>query len=520
MSGIHELPTAVVYHEETKYSEEELRRRPRELDWSREPSPYKEIVSDRRTSLVPWLPFKRNPFTGEELPDPARLDGPRPGLPEISRLLFFTYGVTAMLETPLGRRGLRAAPSAGALYPAELYVATRGVAGLSDGVHDYCAKDHSLVTLWDGDFWAEFSRCAYGHEAVEKSRVLVLLTGVFERSAWRYEERAYRRILLDSGHALGNLECYAPREGLLVYPVSGFCDDALNALLFLDPEEEGVLMVCAIATPDDLEGVRVRASSVYPSRVVPTPARTPREGLLRRLHRASGIPAGEVFREGRTPDAAALEAPHAGKPAIALRSEPLEFHVEAVIARRRSTRAFSGAELSTRKLADILGFAYELATPREGEADRGLPRVFDPSLIETYVVVHDVTDVPAGVYYYAPQSQELRLVKKGSFRDRIRHFCLGQALGGDAAAVVVHVSNLVEALAKYGERAYRYLHLDAGLLGQRMNLAALAVDAGASGIGGFYDDEFNALLGLRGDHVVVYVTCLGVPAGGRDGEEG
>ena len=93
---------------------------------------------------------------------------------------------------------------------------------------------------------------------------------MFFRSSWRYEERAYRRILLDTGHALGNLECYAPNEHLLVYPVSGFCDAAVNSVLFLDPKDEGVLMVCALARRRDMEGVTVRKSSVYPSGIVAT----------------------------------------------------------------------------------------------------------------------------------------------------------------------------------------------------------------------------------------------------------
>ena len=94
---------------------------------------------------------------------------------------------------------LRAAPSAGALYPAEIYVATRGIEGIADGVHDYQVRDHSLVTLWDGDFWSEFQRYSYGHEAIERSNLLVIFSAVFYRSSWRYEERAYRRILLDTG---------------------------------------------------------------------------------------------------------------------------------------------------------------------------------------------------------------------------------------------------------------------------------------------------------------------------------
>ena len=124
-----------------------------------------------------------------------------------------------------------------------------------------------------------------------------------------------------------------------------------------------------------------------------------------------------------------------------------------------------------------------------------------------------VEGLDAGVYYYAPRSHALRCVRKGQFRDQSHHFCLGQELGLSASAVVVHVSDLRRALDKYGERAYRYLHLDAGHLGQRMNLSALALGAGASGIGGFFDDEVNALLGVDPERIIVYVTCLGRPAG-------
>jgi SagB-type dehydrogenase family enzyme len=507
-----ELPTAVVYHELTKYSEQELMQNPRQLDWSAKPSVYKDLVSDRKVDLAGFLPFARNPFTGATLkPTPSRAGDPI-GLAQISRLLYFTYGITAVMKSQQESHALRAAPSAGALYPAEIYVATRGIEGIADGVHDYQVRDHSLVTLWDGDFWSEFQRYSYGHEAIERSHLLVIFSAVFLRSSWRYEERAYRRILLDTGHALGNLECYAPHEHLLVYPVSGFCDAALNSVLFLDPKDEGILMVCAIARVEDLEGAVVRKSSVYPSGIVATPLRTPREGLLQRLHEASSIPGTEVFAEGKVPDDAPLEALHRDKPTVPLPPQPFELPVPETILIRRSTRAFSGDALTTKQLATILAFSYEVAVPDDEAGDVGTPRVFDPSLIETYVVVQAVEGVEPGIYYYAPRSRVLRLVRKGQFRDQSHHFCLGQELGLSASAVVVHVSDLPRALAKYGERAYRYLHLDAGHLGQRMNLSALALGAGASGIGGFFDDEVNALLGLEPERIVVYITCLGKPA--------
>jgi SagB-type dehydrogenase family enzyme len=512
MATDRELPTATVYHELTKYSEQELMQNPRQIDWSTKPSVYKDLVSDRKVDLAPFLPFARNPFTGAPIKATPVKPGDPVGLPQLSRVLYFTYGITAVVKSQQESHALRAAPSAGALYPAEIYVATRGIEGIADGVHDYQVRDHSLVTLWDGDFWSEFQRYSYGHEAIEKSHVLVIFSAVFYRSSWRYEERAYRRILLDTGHALGNLECYAPHEYLLVYPISGFCDAALNSILFLDPKDEGILMVCALVREGDLDGVTVRKSSVYPSGVVATPVRTPREGLLQRLHEASSIPGTEVFVEGRMPDDAPLEALHREKPSVALPGTAFDPPIPETILVRRSTRAFSGDALTAQQLGNVLAYSYEVAIPDGSAGDRGLPSVFDPSLIETYVVVQAIEGVDPGVYYYAPRSRTLRRVRSGQFRDQSHHFCLGQELGLSAAAVVVHVSDLPRALEKYGERAYRYLHLDAGHLGQRMNLSALALGAGASGIGGFFDDEVNALLGIDRDRIVVYVTCLGKPA--------
>ena len=76
------------------------------------------------------------------------LDAPRLGC-----LLYHTYGVTLVREFPGMSMHYRAAPSAGGLYPSELYVATRSVPGVPDGIHAYHARDHTLIACWDGDFW-------------------------------------------------------------------------------------------------------------------------------------------------------------------------------------------------------------------------------------------------------------------------------------------------------------------------------------------------------------------------------
>ena len=93
----------------------------------------------------------------------------------------------------------------------------------------------------------------------------------------------------------------------------------------------------------------------------------------------------------------------------------------------------------------------------------------------------------------------------------MHYLCLGQNLGRDAGALIFHTADLGQAVARYGDRAYRYLHLDAGHLGQRLNLAAIQLGLGVSGIAGFFDDQVNEVLGIPDDEAVLYITTLGVP---------
>jgi SagB-type dehydrogenase family enzyme len=77
--------------------------------------------------------------------------------------------------------------------------------------------------------------------------------------------------------------------------------------------------------------------------------------------------------------------------------------------------------------------------------------------------------------------------------------------------VLFHTADLKTAIDTYGDRVYRYLHMDAGHLGQRLNLAAVRLGLGVSGIGGFFDDQVNEVLGIPEDEAVIYITTLGQP---------
>jgi SagB-type dehydrogenase family enzyme len=502
-----------IFHEETKYVAGHMDKFNIAPRWRETPSPFKRYHAGGSVDLVGYLPFDRHPFTGGPLP-PAPAPAGEPGVAEISRLLYFTNGITAILPFPDGTRHFfRAAPSAGALYPTETYVAVREVPGLADGVYSYLVRDHALVPVWEGDPWDRLARYTGYNPAVEASRVVLLFSAVWERSRWRYLERAYRRMLLDTGHVLGNAVCLGPTLGFGAFPVGGFVDRPLNELLLLDEADEALLAVLALPRLDAIDVSRVRGATAWASPASNGASLAPDADLSAALHGASCIPA-PPERPEAVPDPAVLEAAHAdAEDVIALDHEWITWDggIETAVLARRSARRYRPAALTLEQLGALLSFAYQPAVPM-GSGDNALRQVFDPSLLHTYVLVNDVTSLEPGLYYYVPTRHELRLVRPGALRDEAHHICLDQDLGRDAAALVIHTADLGAALARHGDRGYRYLHLDAGHIGQRLNLGAIGLDLGASGIGGFYDNDVTGLIGAADQDLVAYITTLGVPA--------
>ena len=89
--------------------------------------------------------------------------------------------------------------------------------------------------------------------------------------------------------------------------------------------------------------------------------------------------------------------------------------------------------------------------------------------------------------------------------------CLGQALANECAFALVHTADLASLTGTYGDRGYRYACMDAGQIGERINLWAVHAGLGSSGIGGYYDDQANELLDIPLTHGILYITLAGVP---------
>lgn len=508
------------YHEETKYTPEKIASSTRQLDWEKKPALWKDYVGREQIELSKHLGLGGPTLEDalESLPLPP-LAGERPGLLHLARLLFFTNGVTRVVPQPGGEPFLmRASPSAGGLYPTEVYLVARegAVDGLPGGAWNFDNRDLSLARASAGaDAFAAIAGATDVGGLLARAHALVVLTGIFERSAWRYEERAYRRILLDTGHLLGNLTIAAARAGLTTLPVAGFADHDVAAALDVDPLQEGPLVVVGLFAPGALEVRPPRGALALrgPVLVAQGPIQGP--GIMSALHqatclrpplaRAAGRDApGDAYRETARPGAVR---------SLPAEGVPLGAGADRTILERRSTRAFTGEAMTLDQLARVLQFAY--GSDALGGSDSRFPvATIDASLLETHVAWNRAEGGEPGIYYYRARSHELVLASPGNHERECHGICLGQELGRDAAAVVFHTVDIPRAVARYGDRAYRYAHLDAGHLGERLDLAAIHLGLGASGIGGFFDDFANRLLGLPLRSAIVYPTCLGKPADG------
>jgi SagB-type dehydrogenase family enzyme len=509
------LSIAQHYHQRTKYDPATLADKTQPLNWDEQPVPYKEYRFGHGIDLKPYL--------AATLPVEMK---PADGLwwQRLSRFLIDSYGLTAKVLTVSGEPVyLRAAPSAGGLYPAELYVISRGTTLLPAGLYNYQVRTHSLLRFWDDHPWQALQEACFWHPSLTNTQIALVMTTVFQRSAWRYQDRAYRRVLLDSGHLLGNLELAGSLCDYRPHLIGGFKDESVNQLLYLDTTQEGTIAVIALADLLQVEQNLPRACTALPSQAQTEFSPLPDGQLLHYLHRVTQIQLSEDLTQQQQqlktddppPDAHSDKYNLPFCQRVDLQTAPLDWgqgleELENAILRRRSTRRYSGADLTLANLQQVLNFTYH----PEHYVDQGLdgqPDYFDLSLIETFVVVSGVSALESGCYYYAPQAQELRQIRFKQFRQELHYLCLGQALGRDAGAVIFHTADLKQAVSRYGDRVYRYLHLDAGHLGQRLNLVAVRLGLGVSGIAGFFDDQVNQVLGIPDDEAVLYITTLGQP---------
>lgn len=391
-----------------------------------------------------------------ELPNPgvsatAVLAGsPVPSTPldaaQLGRILYLGAGVVRTGDRD-GRRILfRAAGSAGARFPLEVYASTRGVSGVPDGVHWYDPVEHALVQVGPAPGGAAST---------------LIVTGVPWRTGWRYAERGWRHLYWDAGTALSQLIAAADSVGARPRLRTRFADAAITRLVGADGVHEFPL---ALLTLGDGEPATEASGPATPGSLpeVEFP-------LCTQAQRA-----GDSDEEGR---------PWPVGPALA--DVPESPVLDEVILRRGSQRLMDRSVRLPRRLLDW---------PMRA-AMRGIE-------VPHWVVVHGVEDTAPGIYRWPDLDTPQR---QAELRDELLEVAVRQYLAADAGYVVIGAIDGAE----LDDRGYRDAQLAAGLVEGRLHLAAYALGATASGMT-FTDSEVPGLLGQSSDLVTLLFTCVGV----------
>jgi SagB-type dehydrogenase family enzyme len=495
--------TAREYHDRTAHSPASVRTSGHTLEWDIKPFPFK-VYSD--LAAIP-LPREIDPVAIDTL---AALAGPAPaapklGLGELTAVLYYAAGVTKKKTYPGGGEVLfRAAASTGALFQTEVYVAVGEVAGLEPGLYHFGPGDFALRRLRAGDVRAALAAAA-ADDSLASRAATVLLTGIYWRNAWKYQARAYRHLFWDSGTMLANLVTVAGTLGLAPRVLTGFVDDQVNRLLGVDPAREAALELVALG-PDTAPASAGTPLEVVDHATLPLSSSEVDYPLIRSIHSSSSLSSTDAVRAWRLGWAgvrpAGATTPETARSAGVVALPPPRGRagrgLGETIQRRGSTRRFGHAALTAEELGTTLW-----------AATRGVEADVPAGLVDLYLIVNAVDDVPAGAYVYRPAGHALELLAAGSFRNQSAYLCLEQPLAGDAAAVIYFLARLDELFDVAGDRSYRLANLESGLAGGRAYLAAYAQGFGASGLT-FYDaDVVRFFSPHAAGKDAIFVTALG-----------
>lgn len=499
------LARVIAYHQASKHQLDRYAPGPGGLDWANQPDPFRRYAGAPRGAL----PLRADALT---TPFAAVRRGDRPtasslGRDSLATLFELAMGLSAWKQHGGSRWALRCNPSSGNLHPTEGYLVCADLPGLPAGVHHYLSHDHLLEQRAAPD------SATWGSEL--RGGVVVALTGIHWREAWKYGLRAYRYCQHDCGHAIAAIAYAAAALGWRARLLPGWGDDEVAALLGLNRAED-----FADAEPENPEV----ALWVGPE---PPPTALSPDALARGLSfvgRANRLSHSHVEWPGIEDVNRATHRPRAiPLPAFQAWSYPPlaeiggQASAATLIRQRRSAVAYDGVTT----LPAARWFAM---------LDALLPRPNTPPLdawpwpprVHPLLFAHRIAGVPPGLYLLARQPEALAALRQalggewtwtkveqapehlplyqvavGDTRDAARVMACHQDIAADSCFAVGFLTAFAGPL-QGAPWVYRELFWETGLLGQILYLEAEAAGLRATGIGCFFDDAVHRLLGLDG----------------------
>jgi SagB-type dehydrogenase family enzyme len=499
------------YHQATKHSYQSVRTNAHFLDWKNQPDPFRtyegaEVIALPAESELPNVGtfaavaaleegVRAASTSKSESREPIKLDAVW-----LSRFLWHSMAVSAWKEVPQtgSRYSLRVNPSSGNLHPTETHVAVRGFSGIDDGLYHYRADRHALEVRAQGASTRQLAR-ALAIPWASESPLIVGLTSIFWREAWKYRDRAYRYCCHDLGHALMSLLLAARALGLSGGVVSHFSDLRVTRALGLTESDEAPMAFLVFPPQSQSEPL----PSSYEETFAGIPNELSKEEVLHELllgfHRSTILPdpAGPLPLVRRADLGIADDQPSLPKslvlperdaplgPTVRRRRSALDFDPRTSPMGRDEVEQFM--DFATRDWpADWRGnFSGDVAADGRG-AD----------FVTLYVYVHRVRDCDPGVYRWDKSNRKLDHLHRGNVERVAAYLSLEQTLAGNACFAVSMIADLARAARVFGNRGYRYVHFEAGAIGQRLYVGAEALGWNATGIGAFYDDDVHRYLGF------------------------
>lgn len=481
-----------VYHEATKHSAESLRQSQLVLDWDNMPNPFRHYEG------VPVVDLPADPpapeiATFELLQGKSGHTSVTDGPTFLSQLLFHAAAISASKRAPSTgyRYALRVNPSSGNLHPTEFHFFTQGLKQWPDGLYHYLPSSHMAEQRAIGNF--EMIP-VYGF-----APIVFVLTSIVWREAWKYGDRAYRYCLHDIGHAWQSLTLAARAMGCDSIASGHFPDDEVAKACRFSEDEWPMLII-------KLQGGSIPLRDLDGSKPVWFDGKANRlshqqipYALIGEMHGAT------TFHQSQYKSAVTAEREITGVGEITLPSPVSSVRTFGDVARSRrsaldfegGTRSISLAQLSAILAATVQPLSVDFASAR---------------FVQLYLYTHRVDGLQPGVYRYWTERAELERIRSGDQRVAAAGLSLRQDLAGNACVAFSMVADFDRAVRSYGDRGYRYVHFEAGAIGQRLYLAAEALGLAATGIGAFFDDEVHRYLNLATPlQQAVYHFAIGFP---------
>jgi SagB-type dehydrogenase family enzyme len=501
----HDIEAALKYHNATKHSYASVRANPHFLDFANQPIPFK-IYPTLEPSRLPDEVRQTGVAALSAIAEsvPAQTNA-APDLKAITQLLYLSAGITRQRKYSGGEIYFRAAACTGALYEVELYLVCGELGDLPAGVYHFAPAEFGLRKLRAGDCRSVLVEATGGEPAIAHAPLTVVCTCTYWRNAWKYQDRTYRHFGWDNGTLLANLLAVATALGLPAKVVCGYVDDKVNSLLDIDSQREVAFSLVALGHGSTISLQSSADASPLGLETVPLSRHEVDYPLMREMHAASSLRStAEVPAwRGHTPPSS---FPVPTGPVFQLRplsdDEMPRDALDQVILRRGSSRKFARTPITLPQLSTILD-----------RATRGVPADFlDPlgtQLNHLYLIIHAVEGLEPGAYFFDRDRRELECLKQGNFRDVAGYLGLEQQLPADAAVDIFFLADLRPILQRFGNRGYRAVQLEAGILGGKCYLAAYAQRLGATGLT-FYDDDVTRFFSPHAEGKnAIFLVALG-----------